>query len=186
LSRSLPAAAHRAARPLALGSGFDDDHPCPLVAASIRWSISSPAPRSFHPSACKHRHGITDWSSIAPSSTAAAASPQSSAAFTSCRSCQNHPSPKLLPRQIPIDRQTIIAFPRVPSSEAFRRRPPILDRSLAPGPHPKPFTTAVTYPNGGEPSLATHFGRSPSAEEEYEWRIVPILRGPGATCLSPD
>ena len=47
-------------------------------------------------------------------------------------------------------------------------------------------TTAVTYPNGGEPSLATHFGRSPSAEEEYEWRIVPILRGPGATCLSPD
>ena len=46
--------------------------------------------------------------------------------------------------------------------------------------------TAVTYPNGGEPSLATHFGRSPSAEEEYEWRIVPILRGPGATCLSPD
>jgi hypothetical protein len=46
--------------------------------------------------------------------------------------------------------------------------------------------TAVTYPNGGEPSLATHFGRSPSAEEEYEWRIVPILRGPGATCRSPD
>ena len=118
----MAAAAHRAARPLALGSGFDDDHPCPLVAASIRWSISSPAPRSFHPSACKHRHGITDWSSIAPSSTAAAASPQSSAAFTSCRSCQNHPSPKLLPRQIPIDRQTIIAFPRVPSSEAFGRR----------------------------------------------------------------
>jgi hypothetical protein len=46
--------------------------------------------------------------------------------------------------------------------------------------------TAVTYPNGGEPSLATHFGRSPSAEEEYEWRVVPNLRGPGATCLSPD
>jgi hypothetical protein len=46
--------------------------------------------------------------------------------------------------------------------------------------------TAVTYPNGGEPSLATHFGRSPSAKEEYEWRIVPILRGPCATCLSPD
>ena len=46
--------------------------------------------------------------------------------------------------------------------------------------------TAVTYPNGGEPSLATHFDRSPSAEEEYEWSIVPILRGPGATCLSPD
>ena len=46
--------------------------------------------------------------------------------------------------------------------------------------------TVVTYPNGGEPSLATRFGRSPSAEEEYEWRIVPILRGPGTTCLSPD
>ena len=46
--------------------------------------------------------------------------------------------------------------------------------------------TAVTYPNRGKPSLATHFGRLPSAEEEYQWRIVQILRGPGATCLSPD
>ena len=27
--------------------------------------------------------------------------------------------------------------------------------------------TAVTYPNRGKPSLATHFGRLPSAEDEY-------------------
>src|SRR5215472_1286148 len=41
---------------------------------------------------------------------------------STARSCQNHPLPKLLPRQIPIDGQTLIAFPRVPSSEAFGRR----------------------------------------------------------------
>jgi hypothetical protein len=61
------------------------------------------------------------------------------------------------------------------------------ERSFAPVPvNGGNAPTAVTYPNGGEPSLATHFGRSPSAEEEYEWRVVPNLRGPGATCLSPD
>jgi hypothetical protein len=103
------------------------------VAASIRRSISFPAPRRFHSGARQRRQGLVGWSSITPSSTAAAASAQSSAAFISCRSRENHPSPTPLPRQIPIDRQTIIAFPRVPSSEAFRRRPPILDRSLAPG-----------------------------------------------------
>jgi hypothetical protein len=36
--------------------------------------------------------------------------------------------------------QALTAFPRVRSSEAFRRRPPILDRSLAPARHLKPFT----------------------------------------------
>ena len=55
---------------------------------------------------------------------------------------------------------------------------------MTPTGHPHPYAassaigcrapTAVTYPNGSEPPLATHFGRSPSAEEEYEWRIVPI------------
>ena len=93
---------------------------CP-VAASVRWNISFPAPRPFHPSACKRRHGITDQSSIRPSSTAAAASPQSSAAFSSKRSSENHPSPKPAPRQIPIDGQAPTAFPCVRSSEAFRR-----------------------------------------------------------------
>jgi hypothetical protein len=53
------------------------------VAASLLRIISFPAPRPFHPSACKRRQGITDKFSITSSSTAAAASPQSSAAFTS-------------------------------------------------------------------------------------------------------
>ena len=43
---------------------------------------------------CKRRQGISDWSSITPSSTAAAANPRSSAAFSPQRSCENHPSPK--------------------------------------------------------------------------------------------
>jgi len=72
------------------------------VAASIRRIISFPAPCRFHPGACKRRQGLTGWSSITPSSTAAAASAQSSAAFISRRSWENHPSPKPLPRQIPI------------------------------------------------------------------------------------
>jgi len=94
------------------------------VAASIRWNISSPAPRRFHPGACRRRPGISVWSTIRPSTTAAAAGPQSSAAFSSQRSCQNHPLPKLLPRQIPIDGRALTAFPRVRSSVAFVRRPP--------------------------------------------------------------
>ena len=72
------------------------------MAASFRRIISSPAPRRFHPGACKRRQGLTGWSSITPSSTAAAARAQSSAAFISRRSWENHPSPKPLPRQIPI------------------------------------------------------------------------------------
>jgi len=39
----------------------------------------------------------------------------------------------------PHRRQAVIAFPRVRPSEAFRRRPPILGHSLAPGRHPKPL-----------------------------------------------
>ena len=78
---------------------------------------------SFHHSACKRRQTITDQSSITPSSTAPAPSPTSSAAFCSQRSQQNHPSANSLPRQIPIDGQLLAAVPRVPSSEAFGRRP---------------------------------------------------------------
>ena len=42
----------------------------------------------------------------------------------------------------PHRRPTTHAFPRVPSSEAFGRRPAILAQSIAPGRHPKPFTKA--------------------------------------------
>ena len=51
------------------------------------------------------------------------------------------PQPPLTPppHQIPIEASLPLP-PRVRSSEAFRRRPPTLNRSLAPGRHPKPFT----------------------------------------------
>jgi len=54
----------------------------------VRWNISFPVPRPFHPGACKSRQRITDQFSIMPSSTAAAASPQSSAAISSQRSLE--------------------------------------------------------------------------------------------------
>jgi hypothetical protein len=68
-----------------------------------------PAPRPFHPDAGRRRQGISVWSSIRPSSTAAAASPQSSTAFTSQRSWEKHSPPKPPPRQIPIDGQALTA-----------------------------------------------------------------------------
>src|SRR5271169_4801107 len=67
--------------------------------------------------------GIGQESGIRSPSTAAAVSPQSSAAFSSQRSCENHPPPRLLPRQITVDDPAITALPRVLSSEAFGRRP---------------------------------------------------------------
>ena len=62
-----------------------DDYPCRPVAASVRRNISFPAPRTFHPDACKRRRQITDQSSIKPSSTEATPNPQSSAPFSSQR-----------------------------------------------------------------------------------------------------
>ena len=85
---------------------------------------------------------ITDQSSIRPSSTAAAANPQSSAAFSSQRSSQNHPRLQPLRRQIPIVGQALTAFPRVRSSEAFGRRPSGSVARVNAGRHPKPFTKA--------------------------------------------
>src|SRR5258706_15750661 len=61
-------------------------------------------------------------------------SPQSSAPLGTPRSWEDHPRPKPLPHQIPIDSQPLAAFPRVPSSESFRRRTPVPGRLLAPGP----------------------------------------------------
>ena len=94
------------------------------MAASIRWSISFPAPRSFHPSACKRRHGITGQPSISLSSTAAVASPNSSAAFSSQRSWENRSPPKPLPRQIPIRRPSAHRFPAGSFFGAFRTPAP--------------------------------------------------------------
>jgi hypothetical protein len=82
-----------------------------------------PAPHPFHPSACKCRQGITHQSSIRPSGASAPVNPHSYPAFSSQRSGQNHSTAKSPPRQISIDGQVLTAFPRVRSSEAFRRRP---------------------------------------------------------------
>ena len=57
--------------------------PIALVAEPVRWNISFPAARPFHPGVRKRRQEVTNQSSIRPSTTAAAASPQSSAAFSS-------------------------------------------------------------------------------------------------------
>ena len=57
------------------------------------------------------------------------------------------------------------AFPRPRLSARYRFSQGTLAGTRGNG---RDAPTAVTYPNGGEPSLATHFGRSPSAEEEYE------------------
>jgi hypothetical protein len=81
------------------------------VAAPVRWNISFLAPRRFHPGACKRWQQITHQSSIRPSSTEAAPNPQSSAAFSSQRSSQQHPPPKPLRRQIPIDGQSAHRIP---------------------------------------------------------------------------
>src|SRR5262249_53941393 len=71
--------------------------------------------------------------------TSAPVNPQSYPTFSSQRSGQNHFTAKSPHRQISIDRQVLTAFPRVRSSEAFRRRPLILRRSLSTCPPPQPF-----------------------------------------------
>ena len=126
---------HRAARPPALRAGPDpDDLPSHLVlAAFIRRNISSPAARAFRPGPCKRPLDTADGFSVRPSS-AAAPDPQSSAPLATQRAWEDHSPPKPLPHQIPIDRLLLAAFPRVPSSEAFRRRPPVPGRWLATGP----------------------------------------------------
>src|SRR5262249_29180761 len=95
----------------------------PPLAASIRQNIPFPAAPPAHPGACEHWHHITDQSPIRLSSTTAATTPLSSPALSSQRSSQNHPPLQPLRRQIPIVGQALTAFPRVPSSEAFRCRP---------------------------------------------------------------
>ena len=166
------------------------------MAASIRRIISFPAPRRFHPGAGQRRPRLTDWSSITPSSTAAAASAQSSAAFTSRRSRENHPSPKPLPRQIPIG-QPLTAVPRVRSSGAFGRPPPYLgDRSRRAGirnpSRQQPFVRLLSKSRGASVRSEQNLGskRRPIApglfyastcrtfvRERYELGIRPLFQG---------
>ena len=121
-----------ALRPPAPGSEPDPMTSLSSRAAPVRWSISCPAPRPFHSSACKRRQGITDQFSIRPSSTAAAASLQSSAAFGSQRSSENHPPQSRCPAK---SRQTANRSPLSAGSFFGGSRTPVLypvDRS--PGP----------------------------------------------------
>jgi hypothetical protein len=87
-----------------------------------------PAPCPFQFGIGKCRHDIIDQSPIRPSTTPARPNPQSSAALSSHQLAQNHPPPTPLPDQFPIDGQLLAAVPRVPSSEAFGRRPSALAR----------------------------------------------------------
>src|SRR2546421_11158531 len=80
------------------------------MAATLRRTLSSRAPRPPHPAARKRRQRITNQPSISSPTTAAAVIPRSSTAFGSQRSSEKHPSPQPLPRQIPIDDQALIAL----------------------------------------------------------------------------
>jgi len=145
------------------------------VAPPIRSNIWFPAPRPFHPGACKRRQRITDQISTRPSSTAAAASPQLSAAFSAQRSSENHPPPKPLPRQIPIEAK------RSPLPRAFVLRrlsdagPLILGRSLAPGRHPKPFTKPAVRDTGPDRLNRVDAGRSRFARPVNAYVLLAVL-----------
>src|SRR5215475_5709442 len=133
--RPLPAAPHRAARPPAPGLRFDamtvlivsSQHRSPKHLLPGAPPLSS---HRLHTPAAHHR------TSPQP------ARPQSSHRLSALSNSQaNHPPATPLPSQIPIAGQLPTSFPRVPSSEAFGRRPPP-GRPLTPGRHPKPFTIA--------------------------------------------
>src|SRR5205814_6889526 len=110
------------------------DCPCTLTVAPVRRNILFPAANPFRPTAHKRQKPTTHPPSITPSGTAAAVNPQLSAAFSSHRSGENHTPARSLPSQIPIDDEVLTAFPRVRSSEAFRRRPHYrVDRSRRAG-----------------------------------------------------
>jgi len=70
-----------------------------------RRNFSFPAPRSFYSATGKRRLDTTDQSSIRPSLALARPGPQSSAAFSSHQSSQNHPAPTPRRNQISIDGQ---------------------------------------------------------------------------------
>ena len=160
MSRSLPAAPHRAARPPALASTPDsDDRPSRPLAASIRQNIRFPASPLFHPGACEHWYDITDQSPIRPSSTAAAAAPLSSPPLSSRPFPQNHPRLDPLRRQIPIAGQAVTTFPRVPSSEAFGRRPLVLGRPLRPRPASETLHESGRSSSASRCLIVTHTGR---------------------------
>ena len=76
------------------------------------------------------------------------ATPLSSPALSSRRSPQNHPRLQPLRRQIPIVGQALTAFPRVPSSQAFGRRPSVRLHASTTRRHPKPFTEAEAHTLG--------------------------------------
>ena len=59
---------------------------------------------------------------------------------------RTHLQPKPPPRQIPIDGKRPPGGPRVPSWEAFGRRPSERTRIVTTGRHPKPFTRAAPRP----------------------------------------
>src|SRR5215469_17291009 len=67
----------------------------------------------------------------------------------------NHPPATPLPTQIPIAGQLLTSFPRVPSSEAFGRRPPP-GRPLTPGRHPRPFTKPALGRSSGTAGPGRH------------------------------
>ena len=89
------------------------------------------------------------------------ATPLSSPALSSRRSPQNHPRLQPLRRQIPIVGQALTASPRVPSSQAFGRRPSVRLHASTTRRHPKPFTRAAIRPSCGKRVKPAQTGPSP-------------------------
>ena len=122
-----------------------------------RRNFSFPAPRPFYSATGKRRLDTTDQSSIRPSLALARPGPQSSAAFSSHQSSQNHPAPTPRRNQISIDGQ----LPRRCPAGAFFRG----SRTSALGPCPVDCSpcAGIRNPNRRRPD---RFGGSRSRRSE--------------------
>src|SRR5262249_12023955 len=109
--------------------------------------VAGPVPEIPARNHMEPRWPIIQFSPAVPpsghSGASAPVNPQSYPTFSSQRSGENHFTAKSPPRQISIDGQVLTAFPRVRSSEAFRRRPPILGSTARAGP------ASQTLPDSG-------------------------------------
>ena len=102
-----------------------------------------PASHRCCPVASNDTPYAVDQAKIAPSTAAAATNSLPLSSVRRRPRQPAHPLPKLPPRQIPLDGYRPPAAPRVPSWEAFGRRPSERAPIATTGRHPKPFTNSV-------------------------------------------
>ena len=145
MSRASGAAANRALRrrprPRSEPRHHDVRHR-PTTPPGCR-SASLPASHHCRPAGSKGTCYTVDHAKIAPSTAAAATNSLPRSTVSRRLREPAHPLPKPPPHQIPIDGNRPPGNPRVPSWEAFGRRPSERARIVTTGRHPKPFTVAV-------------------------------------------